>query len=50
MVGNGTNRVERIMKAYKFRVNLVRDTTFNQTDFHIFSAEDNREITEIYNV
>jgi len=50
MVGNGANRVERIMRAYKFRVNLVRDTTFNQTDFHIFSAEDNREITEIYNV
>lgn len=50
MVGNGTNRVERIMKAYKCRVNLVRDTTFNQTDFHVFNAEDNREITEIYNV
>lgn len=50
MVGNGANRVERIMRAYKFRINLVRDTTFNQTDFHVFSAEDNREITEIYNV
>ena len=31
-------------------INLVRDTTFTQTDFRIYSAEDNREVTEIYNV
>ena len=50
MTSNGTNRVERIMKAYKFKVNLVRDTTFTQIDYRIYNAEDNTEITEIYSV
>jgi ribonuclease G len=44
------NRVERLMKAHKFRINLVRDTTMPQHEFHIYNADDNAEITELYKV
>ena len=44
------NRVERLMKAHKFRINLVRDTTMPQHEFHIYNADDNTEITELYKV
>jgi ribonuclease G len=48
--GNGSSRVKRIMKAYKCKVNLVQDTTLNQTDYRIYNAADNRDITELYEV
>lgn len=48
--GNGTSRLKRIMKGYKFRVNLIRDTTLNQADFSVYNARDNSEITELYQV
>ena len=47
---NGSNRIKRIMKAYKFRVNVVRDTTVAQTDYRMYNANDNKDITEIYQV
>jgi len=31
-------------------VNLVRDTTLNQSDFRVYNARDNGEITELYQV
>ncbi len=48
MAESGENRVERLMKAHKFRINLVRDTTMPQHEFHIYNADDNAEITEQY--
>ncbi len=47
---NGVNRVELLMKAHKFRINLVRDTTLPQYEYKIYNAEDNAEITEQYKV
>jgi ribonuclease G len=47
---NGVNRLDRLMKAHKFRINLVRDTTLVQHEYKIFNAEDNKEITELYKV
>ena len=48
LVENGTNRVERMMKIYKFRINLVRDTTLSEQEYKIYNAEDNSELTEAY--
>lgn len=48
--GNGTSRIQRIMKASKCRINLVRDTTLNQTDYRIYNAADNTDITEVHKV
>jgi ribonuclease G len=48
LVENGANRVDRMMKMNRFRINLVRDTTIPQQEFHIYNAEDNRELTEVY--
>lgn len=48
MMENGTDRVERLMRAHKFRVNIIRDTTLPQTEYHIFNATDNKDITEMY--
>lgn len=48
LVENGTNRVDRIMKAHRFKINLVRDTTISQAEFHVYRGDDNSEITEAY--
>ena len=50
MTSNGADRISRIMRAYKIRVNLIRDATLPQTEYHIYNAKDNRDITEVYNV
>ena len=50
LVENGANRVDRMMKMNRFRINLVRDTTIPQQEFHIYNAEDNKELTEVYGV
>ncbi len=50
MTENGTDRIQRIMKAYKCRVNVIRDTTAMQTEYHVYNAGDNTDITEAYSV
>lgn len=47
---NGTNHVERVMKANKFKISLIRDTTLSQELFRVYNASDNNEITELYTV
>jgi len=47
---NGTNHVERVMKANKFKISLIRDTTLSQELFKVYNASDNNEITELYTV
>jgi len=50
MTENGTNRVERMMKIHKYKINVVRDTTLSQQEFKVYNAEDNSDITELYMV
>ncbi len=50
MTENGTDRVERMMKIHKFKINLVRDTTVHIQEFKVYDAETNEEITERYQV
>jgi ribonuclease G len=50
LTGNGSSRIQRIMKASKCRINLVRDTTLNQTDYRIYNAADNTDITEVHKI
>ncbi|MCP4679008.1 MAG: hypothetical protein GY854_26660, partial [Deltaproteobacteria bacterium] len=50
MTENGTSRVRRIMRAYNFKINVIRDTTINQTVYRFYNAKDNSEITDAYNV
>jgi ribonuclease G len=50
MAENGINRLDRLMKAHKFRINLIRDTTLTQPEYKIYNAEDNKEVTELYKV
>ena len=47
---NGTNRVERVMKVHRFRINVIRDTTVAQEEFKVYNAEDNSNITDKYAV
>ncbi len=50
LTDTGINRLDRLMKAHKFRINLVRDTTFPQPIYKIYNADDNAELTELYKV
>jgi ribonuclease G len=50
MSDNGVNRVERMMKIHKFRINLVRDTTVPIQEYKVYNAETNEEITDRYQV
>lgn len=50
MTGNGINRLDRVMKNFKFRINLVRDTTIPIQEYKIYNAENNEEITEKFKV
>ena len=50
MSDNGANRVERMMKIHKFRINLVRDTTVPIQEYKVYNADTNEEITNRYQV
>ncbi len=45
---NGSDRVVRIMKGCKFKINVVRDTTISQAAFKVYNAVDNSEVTAKY--
>lgn len=47
---NGINRLEKIMNTTKFKINLIRDTTLAQQEFRVYNADDNSEISQLYNV
>jgi len=44
------NRVGRIMRACKVRINVIRDTTIPQEVYKVYNALDNSELTEKYEV
>jgi len=48
MISNGANRINKIMKMFGFRINLVRDTTIPMQEFKVFDREENSDLTEIY--
>jgi ribonuclease G len=50
MSENGTDRVARLMKGCRFRINLIRDTTIPQEEFKVYDSSDNTDITEKYAV
>ncbi|TET94145.1 MAG: Rne/Rng family ribonuclease [Candidatus Zixiibacteriota bacterium] len=50
MSDNSVNRVERMMKIHKFRINLVRDTTVPIQEYKVYNADTNEEITDRYQV
>ncbi len=48
MIDGDIDRVERLMKSYKFKINVIRDTTQSQAIFLVYNAEENVDITSQY--
>ncbi len=48
LADNGSSRLDRIKRAYRFSINLIRDTTLDQSQFRIFEAASNSDISETY--
>ncbi len=48
MMDNGTNRIGRLMKAHKFKINVIRDTTLPIKEYKVYDAVTNQDITERY--
>ena len=48
LVGNGINRLTKIMKMHRFKIDLVRDTTIPVQEFKVFDSLSNNELTEQY--
>ncbi len=48
MSDNGAGRIDRMMKEYKFSINLVRDTTIPVQEYKVYDALTHNEITEKY--
>ncbi|MFH2036360.1 MAG: Rne/Rng family ribonuclease [Candidatus Zixiibacteriota bacterium] len=46
LTGNGVNRINKIMKAHRFKINLIRDTTVPAQEFKVFESNNNGELTE----
>jgi ribonuclease G len=43
-----TNRLQRLMRAHRFKINVVRDTTLPLQEYRVFDARTNEDITEKY--
>ncbi len=50
MTDNGLSRIGRLMKANKFKVNIVQDTTITLPEFMVYDATTNEDITDKYRV
>ncbi|RKX29286.1 MAG: ribonuclease E/G [Candidatus Zixiibacteriota bacterium] len=48
MIDNEANRIARVMKIHKFKINVVRDTTISVQEYRVYDAETNEDITEKY--
>jgi ribonuclease G len=48
MVDNGTDRIARLMKTHRFKINVVRDTTLAMKEYKIYDANTNQDVTERY--
>lgn len=48
LLGNGVNRINKIMRVHRFKINLVRDTTIPAQEFQVYDADTNDNITDTY--
>jgi len=48
MVDNGTDRVSRLMRAHRFKINVIRDTTLPVQQYKVYNAVTNEEISDKY--
>lgn len=48
LMGNGINRINRIMKLHRFKINLIRDTTIPVQEYRVYDSAGNMEVTDIY--
>jgi ribonuclease G len=48
LIGNGINRINKIMKMHRFKINLIRDTTIPIQEFKVYDGDQNIELTEAY--
>jgi len=48
LLGNGTNRINKVMKVHGFKINLVRDTTIPIQEFRVFESSNNEDLTDQY--
>jgi ribonuclease G len=48
MVDNGTDRIARLMKRHRFKINVVRDTTLPIKEYKVYDAATNQDVTERY--
>jgi ribonuclease G len=48
LVENGVNRINKLMKMHRFKINLVRDTTIPIQEFKVYDAADNSDLTDTY--
>jgi len=48
LVEDGVNRINKIMKMHRFKINLVRDTTIPIQEFKIYDANDNSDLSDTY--
>ena len=48
LIGNGTNRISKIMKIHRFKINVIRDTILPMQDFKVYDTSNNTELTENY--
>jgi len=48
LISSGGNRVNKIMKMHRFKINIIRDTTIPVQEFRVFDASDQNELTETY--
>lgn len=48
IIDNGTNRVARVMKAHRFKINVLRDATLTLPEYRVYDAHTNTDITDRY--
>jgi ribonuclease G len=48
MIGNGLNRVNKIMKMLGIKINIIRDTTIPVQEFKVFDSASNADLSDEY--
>ena len=48
LISNEVNRINRIMKVHRFKINLIRDTTSPVQEFRVYDSTGHTELTDTY--
>ncbi|MCP4706368.1 MAG: Rne/Rng family ribonuclease [candidate division Zixibacteria bacterium] len=48
MMSNGVNRVNKIMKVHKIKINVIRDTTIPVQEFKVYNSSTTDDLTDEY--